>query len=233
MNLEVIYAERCLLMRTDCRSQNYLTSAFWILFLKYFSCTLNSLFTLLSEMCYIGMKKNPLGLVSADKLRSSLLCMNSSNHQVCTWTFGSTLLSWDSFRALQQVSLLYHRPPTQKGPQKIAAFALHSCFSYFVYGLLKFKSIQTCTLAFVNDSHSLLPDCMFGPCSSQLLLFSFETPEQWFSSLKSTCRVFSYCINDRPSGTRLTSAFFKFAKHLPLSSLQEIASLVFLYFKCV
>lgn len=44
---------------------------------------------------------------------------------------------------------------------------------------------------------------------------------------------FLYCINDRPSGTCLTPAFSKFAKHLPLSSLQEIASLVFLYFKCV
>lgn len=121
----------------------------------------------------------------------------------------------------------------------VPAFALHSCFSYFVYGLLKFKSTQTCPLAFVNDSHSLLSDCMLGPCSSQPLRFSFETPEQWFSSLKSTCRVFFfllfflYCINDRPSGTCLTPAFSKFAKHLPLSSLQEIASLVFLYFKCV
>lgn len=170
MNLEVIYAERRLLMRTDCRSQNYLTFAFWILFLKYFSCTLNSLFTLLSKMCYIGMKKNPLGLVSADKLRSSLLCMNSSNHQVCTWTFGSTL----SFCALQQVSLLYQ----------------HLRFTP-VFHIL-FKSTQTCPLAFVNDSHSLLSDCMLGPCSSQPLLFSFETPEQWFSSLKSTCRVFFY-----------------------------------------
>lgn len=210
-------AERCLLMRTDCRSQNYLTFAFWILFLKYSSCTLNSLFTLLSEMCYIGMKKNPLGLVSADKLRSSRLCMNSSNHQVCTWTFGSTLLSWDSF------------VPCSK-----CLYCTSICiFSYFVYGLLKFKSTQTCPLAFVNDSHSVLSDCMLRPRSSQLLLFSFETPEQWFSSLKSTCRVFLYSINDRPSGTCLTPAFFKFAKHFPLSSLQEIASLVFLYFKCV
>lgn len=115
----------------------------------------------------------------------------------------------------------------------VPAFARHSCFSYFIYGLLKFKSTQACPLAFVNDSHSLLSDCMLGPCSSQPLLFSFETPEQWFSSLKSTCRVFLYCINDRPSGTCLTPAFSKFAKHLPLSSLQEIASLVFLYFKCV